>query len=211
VPSRFLLKTTLPLLGVPDVVRVIVGLLRTTGDSKVILPPLPAASFEVFILPLRIIFPVPELRVKFPPVPPSTECESRVPVVMLPPTVERVIDPPFPRPEKEVTVPAVVSIAPVPPVIKRLIFPDVPASEEKELRLPVVMLPPPVERLIAPPFPRSEKEATSPAIVLIAPVPPVTLRLIFPPPASEEKEFRTPVVMLPSAVERAIAPPFPLS
>jgi hypothetical protein len=68
VPSRFLLKATLPLLVVPDVVRVIVGLLRTTGDSKVILPPLPAA-LEVSILPLRIVFSVPELRVTFPPVP----------------------------------------------------------------------------------------------------------------------------------------------
>jgi hypothetical protein len=211
VPSRFLLKVTLPLLGVPDVVRVIVGLLRTTGDSKVILPPLPAAFFEVFILPLRIIFSVPELTVKFPPVPPSIECESRVPVVMLPPTVERAIAPPFPRPEKEVTLPAVVSIAPVPPVIERLIFPDVPASEEKELRLPVVMLPPAVERAIDPPFPRPEKEPISPAIVSIAPVPPVIERLIFPPPASAEKEFRIPVVMLPPAVEMAIAPPFPVS
>ena len=99
MPSRFLLKATLPPLVVPNVVRVIVGLLRTTGDLKVILPPLPA-TLKVSILSLRIVFFVPELRVTFPPVPVTLELESRTPVVMLPSAVERAIAPPFPPPEE---------------------------------------------------------------------------------------------------------------
>jgi len=68
---------------------------RITGDWKVILPPIPVVA-EVLILPLRVVFPVVEFRVTFPPVPVPPEVEVTVPVVMLPPDVERAIAPPFP-------------------------------------------------------------------------------------------------------------------
>jgi hypothetical protein len=155
--------------------------------ERVIAPPFPEGD-SVKTGPLEtspavvLIAPVPPVteRVIFPPLAPKEE-ESRLPVVMLPSAVERVIAPPFPNSDKE-----------------------------EEFRLPVVMLPPAVERAIAPPFPDCDLVSTTPAVVLIAPVPLVTEKVMFPPsPKIPPIESTSPAEMLPPAVERAIAPPFP--
>jgi len=163
--------------------------------ERAIAPPFPRTEAELRLPAVVSIAPVPPVteRSIFPP--PKEEPDFRLLVVMLPPTVERVIAPPFSKVELDCRSP-VVSIAPGPPVTLRVISPPVPAPNgvnapiEKEVSFLVVMLPPPaVERVIAPPFPEVpefevpavEFRMPIPAVVLIEPVPLVTEKVMFPP------------------------------